>query len=62
MTVREWLLLIVTTLVGLGGLFFASSPSGGASYGLGLAIFGVALIYAFVLIKQYFDRLDSGRR
>jgi hypothetical protein len=61
MTIREWLLLIATIVVGLGGLFFASSPGGGVSYGLGLAIFGAAIVCAVMLIKQYFDRLDAGR-
>lgn len=61
MTIRECLLLILTVLVALGGLFFASGTGGGANYGLGLAIFGAALICAFVLIKQYFDRVDSGQ-
>jgi len=61
MTMRECLLLILTALVALFGLFFAAGGDAGANYGLGLAIFGVALIYAFVLIKQYFDRTDAGR-
>jgi hypothetical protein len=61
MVLRDWLLLLVTTLVGLGGLFYASSGSGGPSYGIGLVIFALAIVYAFYQVKQYFDRVDSER-
>ena len=61
MTLREWLLLLLTFVVGMGALFYASEPRAGAAYGIGLVVFGVAVIYAFRLIKQYFDRIDAGR-
>ncbi len=61
MTLRESLRLILVTLVGLGGLFYAAIPDGGSSYGIGLVVFGAALIYGFVLVKQHFDRIDSER-
>ena len=61
MALREWLLLLITFLVGLGALFYASGPRAGAAYGIGLVVFGVAVIYAFRLIKQHFDRVDGER-
>ena len=61
MEIREWLLLLVTVLVGLVGLFWASGPEAGASYGFGLLLFGAAVVCGFLLVKQHFDRIDSGR-
>ena len=60
MTLREWLTLLVVTLVGLAALFYASGPRAGAGYGIGLVVFGAAVIYAFVLLRQHFDRADTG--
>ena len=61
MTLRQWVLLLITLLVGLAALFYASGPRAGAAYGIGLVVFGVAVIYAFVLLKQHFDRIDAER-
>jgi hypothetical protein len=61
MELRGWLLLIITTIIGLGGLFYAATPNAGPSYGIGLAVFGAAIVFAFAQIKQYFDRIDAGR-
>lgn len=61
MTLREWLLLLITFLIGLGALFYASGPRAGAAYGIGLVVFGVAVIYGFALVKQHFDRVDAER-
>lgn len=60
MTLREWMTLLLTTLVGLGGLFYASALGSGAGYGIGLVVFGAAVVYAFKLLKQHFDRIDAG--
>jgi len=61
MTLREWLSLLLVFLIGLGGLFYASAPDSGTRYGIGLVVFGAAVVYAFVLLKQHFDRIDAGR-
>lgn len=59
MTLKEWLMLLATFLVGMGALFWASGSRGGTAYGVGLVVFGVAVIYAFRLIKEHFDRIDA---
>lgn len=61
MTGREWVSLLVVLLVGLGGLFYASAPHSGASYGIGLIVFGATVVCGFVLLKRHFDRVDAER-
>ena len=61
MMLREWLTLLLTVLVGLGGLFYASAPGADAAYGIGLVVAGAATIYGFMQIKQHFDRIDAER-
>jgi hypothetical protein len=51
--------LALTALVGIAGLFLAAAPEGGFSSGLGFAVFVAAVIYAFALIKRHFDRIDA---
>lgn len=60
MTIKEWLTLLATFLVGMAALFWASGGQDGATYGIGLVVFGVAVIYAFRQIKEHFDRIDAG--
>lgn len=59
MTLKEWLMLLATFLVGMGALFWASGSHDGPAYGVGLVVFGLAVIYAFRLIKEHFDRIDA---
>jgi hypothetical protein len=44
------------------GLFIAASGSDGNPYAIGMGLFVAGLAYAFLLIKQYFDRIDGIRR
>ncbi len=55
----EFVVLAVLILVAIVGLFLASA--GGGVYGLGLALFVVAVIASFWWVKRYYDRLDAGR-
>jgi hypothetical protein len=55
-----WLILAITILVAIGGLFLADA--GGGVYGLGLALFVVAVVFAFWFIKRFFDRVDAASR
>jgi membrane protein implicated in regulation of membrane protease activity len=55
----ELVVLGVLILIAIVGLFLASA--GGGVYGLGLALFVVAVIAAFWWVKRYYDRLDAGR-
>jgi hypothetical protein len=61
MSLRQWLLLLVTCLVAIAGLFLAANAGEGTSYGIGLLAFAAAVVYGFALVKQYFDRLDAER-
>jgi hypothetical protein len=54
----QWFVLAVTCVVGVIGLLLASS-GGENIYALGLMLFVGAVIYAFILIKQHFDRVDG---
>ncbi len=60
MDVSDWGPFVAAILVAIGGLFLADA--GGGAYGLGLALFAVAVIFGFWSIKRYFDRIDAGRR
>jgi hypothetical protein len=54
-------LLLLTCLVGVDALFVASEVGSRAVYGIGLLVFAVAVVYAFVQVKRHFDRLDAER-
>lgn len=60
MSLGQWFVLAVTCIVGVIGLLLAAS-GGENSYALGLMLFVGAVIYAFILIKQHFDRVDGLR-
>jgi membrane protein implicated in regulation of membrane protease activity len=55
----ELVVLAVVIVISVAGLFLATT--GGAMYGLGLAVFVVGVIVAFWLVKRYYDRIDAGR-
>ncbi len=52
----DLLILAVLILLGIGGLFMTSA--GGGLYGLGLAVFVVAVVLGFYMIKRHFDRFE----
>jgi membrane protein implicated in regulation of membrane protease activity len=59
MDLIEWVILAVGILLAIAGLFIADA--GGGVYGLGLAIFVVAVVFVLWLIKRHFDRADAAR-
>jgi hypothetical protein len=61
MPLTQWLLLLLTSLVGIIGLFIASGAGGGTAYGIGLLVFAAAVVYAFFLLKRHFDCIDAER-
>jgi hypothetical protein len=61
MTLTQWLLLLIACLAAILGLFLAANSGGGMLYGLGLLGFVAAVVYAFALVKRYFDQIDAGR-
>jgi len=63
MELGEWLVLVVATLIAIGGLFLASSASAGSSNSaIGFIIAAAAIGFGFYHIKRFFDRIDSGPR
>lgn len=56
----DLLILALLILIGLAGLFMIAA--GGAVYGLGMAVFVVAVVLGLYVIKRHYDRIDSGRR
>jgi membrane protein implicated in regulation of membrane protease activity len=60
MEVRDMLLFALVILVAIGALFMIDANGGW--YGLGMALFAVAVIAGFWLIKRYFDRSSAGPR
>jgi hypothetical protein len=61
MELNEWLVLVLLTLVAIGGLLFASGADGGAQSLFGMLVTVAAVAGIFVRIKRYFDRIDAGR-
>ena len=61
MALNEWLLLVVLTLVAIGGLLFAAGSAGMAASLLGWLVAVAAVVGTFWRVKQYFDRADAGR-
>lgn len=61
MEINEWLVLVLLTLVGIGGLLFASAGDGGTQTTIGLLVAAAAVIGIFYRVKQYFDRVDASR-
>jgi len=61
MPIDQWLILALTCGAAIVGLFIAASNNVASTYGIGLALFVVAVGYAFYLIKRYFDRTDQMR-
>ncbi len=59
MSLRQWLLLLLTCLVGIAGLFVTANSPEGSGYVIGLLVFIAAVVYGLVQVKQYFDRLDA---
>jgi membrane protein implicated in regulation of membrane protease activity len=55
----ELVILGVLILIAIAGLFLASA--GGGVYGLGLAMFVIAVVVGFWWVKRYYDRIDAGR-
>jgi membrane protein implicated in regulation of membrane protease activity len=61
-SIGEWFVLALTCAVGVVGLLLAASGGeGSGSYTIGLMLFVAAVIYAFIFIKRYFDRVDQTR-
>ncbi|OKH88710.1 hypothetical protein [Thalassospira sp. TSL5-1] len=50
---------ILTILVGLGGLFYASAAHDGYSYFVGLALFFGAILFMFQLINSHFNEIEK---
>lgn len=61
MELNEWLVLVLLTLVTIGGLLFASGSDGGPQSMFGWVVAVAAVAGIFWRVKQYFDRVDAGR-
>ncbi len=61
MPLTQWLLLLMSCLVGIAGLFLAADAGEGTLYAVGLLLFAAAVVCAFALVKRHFDRLDAER-
>lgn len=59
--IDQWVVLLLTIAAAIVGLFLAASGETGVMYALGLLLFAAAVVYAFVLIKRHFDRVDQAR-
>jgi hypothetical protein len=56
----RWVTAGVIAAVAVMGLFHArAAAAGSVSYGLGVALFLIALAYDFLLLKDWFDRRDA---
>jgi hypothetical protein len=59
MEIRDMIPFVLAILLAIGSLFMIEA--GGQVYGLGMALFAVAVIGGFWAIKRYYDRVDSRR-
>ena len=50
---------VLTIVVGLFGLFYASGSHDGYSYFVGLTVFIGAVLFMFHLIKGHYDQLEA---
>ena len=50
---------VLTIVVGIFGLFYASGSHDGYSYFVGLALFFGAVLFMFALIKGHYDQLEK---
>lgn len=60
MDIQDSIPFVITILVVIGALFMIRA--GGAIYGLGIALFFVAIIGGFWSINRFFNRQDRLRR
>lgn len=60
MDIQDSIPFVITILVVIGALFMIKA--GGAIYGLGIALFLVAIIGGFWSINRYFDRQSRFHR
>ncbi len=56
---QDWLTLLGAAIVAVIALVLISTA--GEVYGLGIALFLVAVGFGFYWIKRVFDRIDAGR-
>jgi hypothetical protein len=59
MELNEWLVLVLLTLVAIGGLLFASGSGGGFAATIGMLVAVAAVGGIFFRVKQYFDRIEG---
>lgn len=59
MDVRDMIPFVLAILLAIGSLFMIDA--GGQIYGLGMALFVVAVVGGFWSIKRYFDRSGTTR-
>ena len=50
---------VLTIVVGIFGLFYASGSHDGYSYFVGMALFFGAVLFMFALIKGHYDQLEK---
>ena len=50
---------VLTIVVGIFGLFYASGSHDGYSYFVGLALFFGAVLFMFAQIKGHYDQLEK---
>ncbi len=60
MSIGEWVVLALACGASIAGLLLAASGSGETVYVFGLALFIGAIVYAGLLNKRHFDRLERG--
>jgi lipopolysaccharide export LptBFGC system permease protein LptF len=61
---KDFIPFVVAILVAIGALFMidAGNQGGGFLYGLGMAIFALAVLGGLWSIKRLFDRVEARRR
>ena len=55
-------MLVLSCGAAIVGLLVAASDGQGTTYTIGVMLFVAAVIYAFYLVRRYFDRADQAHR
>jgi uncharacterized membrane protein YfcA len=56
---RNWVILIVSAIIGILALFVAAGATDPTAYDVGLFVFVLAIAFIFFLIKRSFDAAEQ---
>ena len=58
MILANWVMLVVSAIIGILALFLAADSVDPTTYDIGLFVFVLAVAFIFFLIKRNFDQME----